>query len=520
MNRQDNMAKGLQGLRKIGLGILFFAMLFSCNTKNSAPKAPIDLRPNIIFIMADDLGVMDVGFNGSTYYETPVLDTLAQQSLVFENAYMYPTCSPSRAALLTGKQSFRTGVYGVPVLEKGTDKENIFSRWTVERKHQVYAQPLAEAGYSSVHIGKWHIVGPYPQKELGMDFPLKEKLTQPRPGDFSWVAEHKSDAVKPYYPEGRGFLKNVAGTFRGDPAFEEGGYKSKTGGYRAPFSNPFLEPKPGDEWLTDRLTDEALDFMAEHKERPFFVNLHYYTVHRPIKNRSQTLFDKYMAKKGDSITGQGVGERRETMASYATMIESLDQNIQRILNYLDENGLRQNTMLVFTSDNGYNGGQSSNNLLRGAKRDIYEGGIRVPALIHWPAKVRPRRTKTAISVLDFFPTFLDVANITDYHDVLDGNSLSAVFTDEDKFFEERPLFWHLASQISHGACSVIRKDDYKLIQFLADGTLELYNLAADPKETNNLAESEPKMTAALLQQLVQWRLKNNVPLPPNSTPEQ
>lgn len=193
-------------------------------------------QPNIIFVLVDDLGYADVGFNGSTYFETPALDALAKESLVFDNAYMYPICSPSRSALFTGKQSFRTGVYTVPVLEKGDAQENIFSRWTVEKEHPIYAKPLAEAGYKSIHLGKWHIVGPYPEKELAMKWPIQQRLDQPQAGDFSWVENHKTPTVKRYYPEGRGFIKNVGGTFRGDPALEEGGYKSERGGYRAPFS--------------------------------------------------------------------------------------------------------------------------------------------------------------------------------------------------------------------------------------------------------------------------------------------
>jgi arylsulfatase A-like enzyme len=482
----------------------------------NANAANKDCKPNIVFIFVDDLGYADVGFNDSKWYETPAIDRLAKQGLIFENAYMYPTCSPSRTALFTGKQSFRTGVYTVPVLETGTQEENIFSRWTVEQKHTIFAQPLSDAGYKSIHLGKWHIVGPYPDEELTLTYPLKKKLTQPEPGDFSWVAHHKTPAVRAYYPDGRGFIKNVGGTYRGDPALEAGGYTSETMGYKAPFSNPFIEPKPNDEWLTDRLTDEAIDFMKEHRESPFFINLHFYAVHRPIVSRSQVLFDKYMSKPGDLLTGQGLGKRREEMAAYATMIESVDQNVQRLVNYLEENGLRENTMIVFTSDNGCNGGQSSNNLMRGSKGYIYEGGVRVPAFVNWPGKVKPRRTEVAMSVLDYFPTFLDVAGIRDYAGQLDGNSLISLFRKDSKELVNRPVFWHLASQYKHGTCSALRHGRYKLIQFLADGKLELYDLKADPMESKNLVDSEPKIAQRLVNELVDWRKTNQVPLPPNS----
>ena len=385
---------------------------------------------------------------------------------------MYPTCSPSRTAIFTGKQSFRTGVYTVPVLEKGTAEENIFSRWTVGKEHPIYAEPLAKAGYKSIHIGKYHIVGPYPEKELAMQFPIQQKLTQPEPGDYSWVETHKKPEISQYYPEGRGFVKNVGGTFRGDPAFEKGGYKSEAGGYWAPFSNPFMEKKQGDNWLTDRLTDEAIDFMETHKDGPFLINLNFYGVHRPIKARSQALYEKYMNKPVDSVLGQGIGRNakfKDLGAKYATMVESVDENMQRLLTYLDSSGLRENTIIIFTSDNGYHSMASVNNKLRGAKGEIYEGGIKVPMLINWPNKVKSRRSEVAVSGLDVFPTLMDLAKVNNYQGQLDGTSLTALFENDDKFLKERPLFWHLASRFKHGTCSVIRKGNYKLIQFLADG---------------------------------------------------
>lgn len=490
-------------------------ILNGCN-KNSKPKVN-GTKPNIVFILVDDLGYGDVGFNGSTFYETPAIDKLANEGLVMDNSYMYPTCSPSRTALFTGKQSFRTGVYTVPVLEKGTDQENIFSRWTVGLEHTGYSEPLSDLGYKMIHIGKWHLVGPYPTEELAMDWPIKKKLTQPSPSDFSWVESHRSEAVKPYYPEGRGYLKNVGGTYRGDPALEIGGYQSETGGYFAPFSNPFLEQKSTDEWLTDRLTDEAIAFMEEHKEEPFFINLHYYTVHRPLRSRNEKLYKKYMNKPGDPLTGQGLekGEKKDYVARYATMIESLDDNVERIVHYLDEKGLRENTVIIFTSDNGHN--NTSNNKLRGSKGMIYEGGIKVPTFVNWPGKIKAARTKVPILVTDYFPTFMDLAGI-DYKGILDGNSFTSLFDGSaDKKLLERPLFWHIASQYKHETCSVIRKGNYKLIQFLANGKLELYNLLDDPTESIDLSETEIEVKNALLNELVTWRQKNNVLLPPNST---
>jgi len=501
--------------------LLIIVAFYSCKNETSS-KSEITKKPNIVFVLVDDLGYADVGFNGSKYFETPTLDALAKESLVLDNAYMYPTCSPSRTAIFTGKQSFRTGVYTVPVLEKGTAEENIFSRWTVGREHSIYAEPLAEAGYKSIHLGKWHIVGPYPIEELAMEFPIQRKLTQPEPGDYSWVETHKKREIAQYYPEERGFIKNVGGTFRGDPALESGGYKSEAGGYWAPFSNPFIEKKPDDNWLTDRLTDDAIEFMDSHKDEPFLINLNFYAVHRPIKSRSDALYQKYITKPVDSVLGQGIGRNakfKDLAAKYATMVESVDDNMQRILTYLDNSGLRENTIIIFTSDNGYHRMASANMQLRGAKGDVYEGGIKVPMLVNWPDKVKPRRSDVAVTGLDVFPTLMDLAKIEDYNGQLDGASFTTLFQTDDKLLSERPLFWHLASRFKHGTCSVIRKGDYKLIQFLADGKLELYNLEHDTSESKNLSETEPEKTKELLAELVEWRKTNKVPLPPNSVLE-
>ncbi|QRM89492.1 MULTISPECIES: sulfatase [Lacinutrix] len=507
---------------KKGLLLVIIIAFFSCKTEKSSNVETFK-KPNIVFVLVDDLGYADVGFNGSKYFQTPNLDALAKESLVLDNAYMYPTCSPSRTAIFTGKQSFRTGVYTVPVLEKGTAEENIFSRWTVGKEHPIYAEPLAEAGYKSIHIGKYHIVGPYPEKELAMPFPFQQKLTQPEPGDYSWVETHKKPEIAQYYPEGRGFIKNVGGTFRGDPGFEEGGYKSVAGGYWAPFSNPFIREKANDDWLTDRLTDEAIDFMKSHKTEPFLINLNYYAVHRAIRSRSDALYEKYKNKPVDSVLGQGIGRNaklRDLAIKYATMVESVDDNIKRVLDFLDESGLRENTIIIFTSDNGYHRMASANKQLRGAKGDIYEGGIKVPMLVNWPEKVTPRRSDVAVTALDIFPTLMDLSKTEDYDSSeLDGASIIPLFKSDDKSLNERPLFWHLASRYKHGTCSVIRKGDYKLIQFLTDGKLELYNLKNDASESKNLSEMELGKSKVLLSELVAWRKANNVPLPPNSVLE-
>tara|TARA_R110002049_G_scaffold28018_4_gene96615 strand:+ start:20969 stop:22477 length:1509 start_codon:yes stop_codon:yes gene_type:complete len=492
--------------------IISLVVFFLFGLLNSSGQQNHENRPNIIFIMADDLGWQDVGFMGSTWFETPNLDKLAKESLVFANAYMYPTCSPSRAALLTGKQSFRTGIYNVPVLEKGDSQHNIFSRWSVGLEHTMYAKPLKEAGYKLIHLGKWHLVGPHPEKET--NYPFVKPLKQPGNGDLNWLDDHLTAQVQSYYPLGKGFDENVGGTWWGDPArgYDQG-YKSKSGGYKAPFKNPFIEDKKGDEWLTDRLTDEAIDFIKRNKEEPFFVNLHYYAPHRPTVPRNREWLQKFMEKAPDSITGQGE-ENLEEIGGYATMIASIDENVKRIFDYLDKEGLRENTILIFTSDNGFNGLQSGTNTLRGAKGTVYEGGIRVPAFVNWKGTITPGNSETPICGMDYFPTFLALAQVHDYDEKSDGESLVPLF--KSKTLKERALFWHVASTYKNLPCSIIRKNEWKLIQFLLDGKIELYNLEEDLKEVNNLVDENPEIVSQLLNELTSWRKDNKVPLPPAS----
>ena len=469
-------------------------------------------QPNIVFILADDLGWQDVGFNGSNYFETPNLDKLAKQSVNFTNAYMYPTSSPSRAAIMTGRQSFRTQCYTVPALEKGNAQDNLFSRWTVQTKHKFYSQPLNEAGYKLIHLGKWHVVGPQPDAEK--KYPFKKKLKSYSNGDIKWVSKHKKD-YQQYYPLGRGYHENVGGTWWGDPARGwKKGYKDPKGGYIAPFKNPFIEDKETDTWLTDRLTDDAIDFIKRNKKSPFFVNLHYYAPHRPSIPFSKETLKKYQ-NKSDSSTGQN-GKSTKEMAAYATMVERLDQNVGRLISYLDQSGLRENTIIVFTSDNGFNSYQSVSKNLRGNKGQIYEGGIKVPFLVNYSKFAKGKVSDEAVCGLDLFPTFLDFAGIRgNYKEQLDGKSIVPLLTQKTTSLN-RPLFWQLSSNYKSQACSVIRRDGWKLIQFLKSGDLELYNLNNDPLESKNLAKQSPEKCQKLLQELTSWRATNNVPLPPSS----
>ena len=383
-------------------------------------------------------------------------------------------------------------------------------------KRQVYAKPLNEAGYQLIHLGKWHIVGPYPSKEK--NYPFEAKLKNAPNGDLSWLAKHKTPTIQKYYPIGRGFHENVGGCWWGDPARgHKAGYNAEGGGYKAPFKNPFIEDKPTDEWLTDRLTGDAIDFMKRNKNKPFFVNLHFYAPHRPTVARTQQTVEYFIKKKADETTGQGEGSLKvkSNIAGYASMIQSIDENVKRIVDFLNASGLRENTILIFTSDNGFNGMQSKNKNLRGAKGNIYDGGLRVPSFVNWKNKVKASRCKEPIHVVDYFPTFLELAKVSNYKELLDGDSFVPLL--QGKKMGERPIFWHIASKYKDEPCSIIRVGTWKLIQFLKDGRVELYNTEKDLAEKQDLSISNKEKTTKLLKQLVDWRRKNKVPLPPSSS---
>ena len=254
--------------------------------------------------------------------------------------------------------------------------------------------------------------------------------------------------------------------------------------------------------------------MTENRDHPFMINLNFYAPHRPSIPRSPELLKKYQEKAKDPVTGKLASLRKE-MAAFSTMVESVDENVGRLVQFLDENGLRENTVIIFTSDNGFHGTQTVDNTMRGKKGLIYEGGIKVPALMNWPGRANPGRVETPIFVTDYFPTLLEIAGVSDnYSGILDGRSILPLT--EGKTLPERPLFWHIAAAAKQPALSAMREGDWKVIQYLVSGEVELYNLANDPKEEENLYAAEPKIAKALIEKLERWREKNHAPLPPAS----
>lgn len=437
-------------------------------------------QPNIILIVVDDLGWKDVGFMGSDYYETPRLDSLATKSVVFTHAYAgAANCAPSRACLLSGQQTPRHGIYTVASSERGkaASRKLIPIQNTRELADEklTFAEVLQANGYVTASLGKWHL------------------------GES---------------PTTQGFDYNVGGNRRGHPA-----------SYFSPYQNPDLPDGPKGEYLTDRLTGEAIQFMEAHQEETFFLYLPYFTIHTPLQGKERWV--EHYQKKGIQ-DGQGRNPH------YGAMVSTMDTNIGRILDKLQALNL-ENTLLIFTSDNGALAYLSNQAPLRAGKGSYYEGGIRVPLLFHWPSQHWvPREEKTPVTNLDLYPTLLDLAEIPlPTNQSLDGVSLANVLRDQEQL-PQRPLFWHFPIYLQayrpgqDGSRddlfrtrpgSIVRYGRWKLHEYFEDGGLELYDLKRDPGEQNNLAVSRKRKAQQLLSMLQNWREQMEAPVPTEPNPE-
>jgi arylsulfatase A-like enzyme len=454
-------------------------------------------KPNILFILIDDMGWRDIGCNGSTFYETPNIDSIAEEGMRFTDAYAAcPVCSPTRASILSGKYPANVGMTN---FIGGNNEGKLLSTpylHYLPLEEKTIAKSLKENGYNTFHVGKWHL------------------------GDES------------YWPEHHGFDVNVAGC----------GWGSPNHGYFSPYDNPRLENGPEGEYLTDRLTQEAVKLIKENskqKENPFFMYMSYYSVHIPIQAPLENI-KKYeeKAKKlgldkektfelGDfipTVRKKDMRIKRRLIQSdpkYAAMVERLDINIGKLLTALEETGLKDDTIVIFFSDNGgLSTAESSptcNSPLAEGKGWMYEGGTREPLLIRWPKVVQAGSTcETPVISTDFYPTFLEAAKLPlmpEQHQ--DGVSLMSLLTNSNQIFEREAIYWHYPHYGNQGGTpgSSIRAGDYKLIEFFEDGHLELYNLKDDIEETTNLVTHEPILTKALYTKLKQWQKKVEAKIP-------
>ncbi len=407
---------------------------------------------NIILILADDLGWAELGCSGNRFNETPHLDQLAVRGVRFTTAYAAaPVCSATRASVMTGLDPARVGITDYL---RGDDVKYL----STERP--TIAKALAAGGYRTGLIGKWHLMGDYRQRK-----------GDPRLHGFDDVTCSESKYIGP-------------------------------GDYFHPYAHmPEVEARRPGEYLTDRLNQEAVDFIRRHRERPFFLYLCHYAPHTRLACKPD-LVAKYAAKPGAA--------KKRNNPELAAMLESIDEGAGMIAAALDELGLAGRTAVVFLSDNGGDPEVTSNAPLRGAKSMLYEGGIRVPLIVAAPGFGKAGSVCEApVSTNDLYPTFLEMAGAKPRPgQSLDGASLLGALRG-DRVFRTRALHWHYPLEKPHflggRSSGAIRQGDFKLIEFFDDGTSELYYLKTDPGEATNLAGKEPARAAELRRALARWR---------------
>ncbi|WP_145422424.1 sulfatase [Planctomycetes bacterium K23_9] len=440
-------------------------------------------QPNIVFILVDDLGYMDIGANNpDTFYETPHIDRLAASGMRFTNGYAAnPVCSPTRYSIMTGRWPSRVKATN---FFAGRRPGKFLPGKLVDRmalEEITLAEALKTKDYRTFFAGKWHL-GP----------------------------------TEEFWPTKQGFDVNKAGHNAGGP------YKG--GKYFSPYGNPRLGDGPKGEHLTARLADETVNFIRESKDQPFMAYLAFYSVHTPLmapKKLVQKYRDK-LTKMDLSDEGTFADEEQvwqnskkprrvrvvQSHAIYAAMVESVDNAVGKVINALEEQGIADNTIVCLTSDNGglstSEGSPTSNLPLRGGKGWIYEGGIREAFLIRAPGVTQASTTcEVPVMSIDFFPTLLELSNIK--HDAVDGKSLVPLLKQESKW-EREELYWHYPHYSNQGGFpgAAIRQGDWKLIERFEDGRTQLYNLASDIGESVDLAQKDPERVDELKSKLHAW----------------
>ncbi len=447
-----------------------------------ANQMPAD-RPNIVFILVDDLGWADVNVYDPLnrgFYETPNIDALAAQGMRFTNAYANPTCTPSRAALMSGQYYPRQPVYDVYTQPPGTEMIPAANTDDLPEDKITIAEALKSGGYQNGFMGKWHIG------------------RSPRHG-----------------PLEQGFDLNIGGYNMGNPGEWEGEFFQ-------PNNNKYISDAREGEFLTDYLTRKAVEYIIEKKDETFYLHLSYYAVHIPLQ-APQNLVKKYEKKQGSG------GHDNPT---YAAMIESVDTGIGKVISTLKDLGLDQNTLVIFYSDNGGFGGYSSfgeayessditdNSPLRNGKNSIYEGGIRVPLIVRWPGVINPGTVcHEPVIHIDMYPTLLEATGVKKPENyILDGVSLLPLLQDPDEQLGREALYWHFPGYteagFEGGPQTVIRSGDWKLMRRYENGKpMELYNLASDLGERTNEAASHSDVVIKLENLMDEWLYKMKAPMP-------
>ena len=437
---------------------------------HSLARAAEDRPPNIVLVVADDLGWADLSCYAPSLWQTPNLDRLAQQGIRFTHAYAAScVCSPTRAALMTGRHPARLHLTTFLPGRKDFPDQKLLQptiRQQLPPEEITLAEVLKKRGYVCGHFGKWH---------LG-----------------------EGPAVNPL---AQGF--DV--------------YKGSAGRYFN-FKGPNLVARSEKDYLTDRLTEEAERFLEENRSRPFFLYLPHFAVHIPLQAKEELL--ALYQKKAESAPAELLRKN----PSYAAVLHSLDESVGRILQKLDDLKLTENTVVIFTSDNGGlsvkegpNTPATSNAPLRAGKGHLYEGGIRVPLLVRWPGVVKPGRVcSTPVRTEDLFLNLAEIAGAELPKDrELDGVSLLSLLRGQSESLPRECLYWHFPHYSNQGGrpSGAIRCGDWKLIEFFEDGRLELYNLRTDEAEQHNVADKHPQLRDKLHRQLVEWRQRLQVQMP-------
>ena len=443
---------------------LTLALTTSLLAVDSAPKR----SPNVIIVLIDDMGLTDLSCYGSKFYESPNIDQLAKDGVRFTQGYSACTvCSPTRAALLTGKYPARLHITDwIPGHERPKAKMKI-PEWQkfLPFEEITLAEQLKSAGYATASIGKWHLTPG-----------LKE-------GDEA------------YYPDKHGFDVNIGGYARGQPP-----------SYFSPYKIPTLTDGPIGEYLTDREANEAVKFIEASKDKPFFLYLPHYAVHQPIAGKPEVVA-KFKAKDTTDL--------KQKNATYAALVSSVDDAMGTIRAALKRLKIDEQTIIIFTSDNGGLIGTTDNSPLRAGKGSAYEGGVRVPLIMFWPGvtKAGTLEPTPAISI-DIYPTVLEMTGIKPLQSLIDGNSLASLLKSGVKP-DRDTIFWHYPHYHPGGATpySAIRSGDYRLVHFYEDGHDEMYNVATDVSETKDLAVTEPDRAKALRIRLDAWLKSVDAQLP-------
>lgn len=475
-------------LIKISRGLFLMALIINvvgCKSKTVASKTKMNTvasssdKPNILIIHVDDLGFHDLSRNGSKIYQTPNIDALAKESVVFNNAYAnYPRCVPSRYAMMTGNYPVKDG----DVPDDGFEIENI-------PENKKFVKNIKKAGYQTAYFGKWHLGDEQSLKDFGYD--------------YSFAAGKAGSPISFMYP-----------------------FNKKTKEWQAnksPIPDVDNVSKEGD-YLMDLMTDNVAKYIKNvDKTKPFLAMFSFYAVHQPLEakekdiQRNKKQIENFDFGNQPEFIKEGTGrtKMRQNHPKYAAMVETMDENVGKLLNLLKELNISDNTIIVFSSDHGglSNDGTNrrdlatSNYPLRAGKGWLYDGGVKVPLMVKWNNHFQPKEEKESLVMLmDVFPTLLDITAKKSIE--VDGKSFLSVLKN-DEVWKNRTVFWH-SSKARPGntgdtKSSAIRKGDYKLINWYVENRTELYNMAEDPYEINNIANENLELTRSLLKELNNWK---------------